>query len=167
MYEAAQKYIDKETTRYKKYYDQTEEEDDAIYALLTLGRENTAHVDSLDENSQLMPIGGINLPIDVAPVQVRLDQVSVDQEIAGLQNELTLPPPSPATENTQDAPKPSTSASNPPTALNNDTAPVNDQVVSSPLKQGKIEIKEYGIKRNPGDDKLKFKCVKCEFRSKI
>ena len=27
-------------------------------------------------------------------------------------------------------------------------------------------MKEYGIKRKPGDDKLKFKCVQCEFRCK-
>ena len=50
----------------------TESEDDAIDALLSLGRENefSANVDALDENSQLMPIGGVNLPVDATPVQV-------------------------------------------------------------------------------------------------
>ena len=140
----------------------TEEEEDAIDALLSLGREGAAHADSLDENSQLMPIGGENLPIDAAPVQVRLDQLSVDQEIAGLQKELTLAPPLPA------ASKPSENQKTQIADSKKDSAPdeTNELPVSSPSKQGKIEMKEYGIKRNHGDDKLKFKCVKCEFCSK-
>ena len=48
----------------------TESEDDAIDALLSLGRERSVDTDMdvLDENSQLMPIGGANLPVDAAPV---------------------------------------------------------------------------------------------------
>ena len=117
-------------------------------------------MDALDENAQLMPIGGTNLP-----VEVRLDQVSVDREIAGLQNELTLPPTTPAMESVCEAPEQTTSEQNPP---NDDVErnPDDDQTLPSPTKQGKIEMKEYGIKRNPGNEKLKFKCVKCDFRSK-
>ena len=145
----------------------TELEDDAIDALLSLGRESNvnADVDALDENSQLMPIGGANLPVDVAPVQVRLDQVSVDREIAGLQNELTLPSTTPAIEKAPDAPE---SPANEENVLvqADETTQADDRKLSSPTKQGKIEMKEYGIKRKSGDDKLKFKCMKCEFRSK-
>ena len=36
------------------------------------------------ENEQLMPIGGANLPVDVAPVLIVLGQVQVDHEIAEL-----------------------------------------------------------------------------------
>ena len=143
----------------------TESEDDAIDALLSLGRENEviANVDSMDENEQLMPIGGANLPVDAAPVQVRLDQVSVDREIASLQNELTLPSPAPEANGTQKPPEPSTSTHKLP---DTPKPPSKDRSESMPTKQGQIEMKEYSIKRNPGDDKLKFKCVKCDYRSK-
>ena len=145
----------------------TESEDDAVHALLSLGWESNAHVDmdALDENSQLMPIGGANLPVDPAPVTVRLDQISVDREIAGLPEELTLPPTVPATEKTPDVPTMSTNGDKQPTNTSELSA-ADDRTVPSPTKQGKMEMKEYGIKRKPEDNKLKFKCVKCEFRCK-
>ena len=37
-----------------------------------------------DDNALLMPIGGINIPVDIAPQQIKLDQVSVDKTIAGI-----------------------------------------------------------------------------------
>ena len=134
-------------------------------------------VDALGDNSQLMPIGGANLPVDAAPVQVRLDQVSVDREIANLQEELKLPSP-PATNSIRESTDyPTIKDSAAPPADDSKNRPVvadktthrdetGDQVTSSPTKQGRIEMKEYGIKHKPDNDKLKFKCVKCEFRSK-
>ena len=89
----------------------TESEDDAVDALLSLGREGNVdqNTDKLDENSQLMPIGGTNLPLDVAPVPVKLDQISVDREIADLPVELTLPvtetPTVPTTTKPPESPK--------------------------------------------------------------
>ena len=41
-------------------------------------------LDEGEENALLMPIGGANIPEDVAPQPLRLDQVSVDNAIAGL-----------------------------------------------------------------------------------
>ena len=37
-----------------------------------------------DDNALLMPIGGINIPVDIAPQEIKLDQVSVDKTIAGI-----------------------------------------------------------------------------------
>ena len=37
-----------------------------------------------DDNALLMPIGGINIQVDIAPQEIKLDQVSVDKTIAGI-----------------------------------------------------------------------------------
>ena len=147
----------------------TESEDDAIDALLSLGRENehNHYVDALEENAQLMPIGGVNLPVDAAPVQVRLDQVSVDREIANLQEEAlsSTPVPLPSTGEADKIQPPLES----PERTTNKEQPIanaEEQKEPVPTKQGQIELKEYSIKRNPCSDKLKFKCVKCKYRSK-
>ena len=61
----------------------TEEEMDAAVALLSLGeiRDDTLEDDNNDE---LMPIGGQNVAVDAVLEPIPLDQVSVDQAIAGL-----------------------------------------------------------------------------------
>ena len=55
----------------------TEEEMDAVAALLSLGeiRDDTLEDDN---NAELMPIGGRNVAVDAAPEPIRLDQVSVE-----------------------------------------------------------------------------------------
>ena len=111
-----------------------------------------------------MPIGGANPPIDAVPVPLKLDQISVDREIASLPVELTLPTTVPATEVAPDPPKASATEDNQPTTTDDPLA--TDDTTPTPTKQGKIEMKEYGIKRKPGDDKLKFKCAQCVFRCK-
>ena len=62
----------------------TEEEMDAAATLLSLGEVRDDTLDDDDENAELMPIGGPNIAVDVAPEPIRLDQVSVDKAIAGL-----------------------------------------------------------------------------------
>ena len=37
-----------------------------------------------DDNALLMPIRGVNNPVDIAPQRIKLDQVSVDKTIAGI-----------------------------------------------------------------------------------
>ena len=49
---------------------------------LVEARDNTLEDDN--ENNMLMPIGGANAPIDVAPEPSRLDKANVDQAIAEL-----------------------------------------------------------------------------------
>ena len=62
----------------------TEEDLEAASKLLSLGDTCDDTLDEDNENAQLMPIGGINVPVDVAPQTRRLDQVSVDNIIAGI-----------------------------------------------------------------------------------
>ena len=64
----------------------TEEELDAADALLSLQNLRTNQFEELeDDNAQLMPIGGgINIPEDVAPQPLLLDQVNVDNVIANI-----------------------------------------------------------------------------------
>ena len=60
----------------------TEEEMDAVAALLSLGEMGNDTVDDNDENAELMPIRGQNVPLDIALQPIRLDQLNVDNEIA-------------------------------------------------------------------------------------
>ena len=62
----------------------TEEDLEAASTLLSLGDTHDDTLDDDHENAQLMPIGGVNVPVDVAPKPLRLDQVSVDNIIAGI-----------------------------------------------------------------------------------
>ena len=59
----------------------TEEEMDAVTALLSLGEVGNETLDDNNENAELMPIGGQNVPLDIAPQPIRLDQLSVDNAI--------------------------------------------------------------------------------------
>ena len=62
----------------------TEEEMDAAETLLSLGEARDNTLDDDNENAMLMPIGGPNTAVDVAPEPLRLDQVNVDKAIAEL-----------------------------------------------------------------------------------
>ena len=48
-------------------------------ALLSLGE---IRDDDNNKNAELMPIGGLNVPVDIAPQPIRLDQLSVHNAIA-------------------------------------------------------------------------------------
>ena len=60
----------------------TEEEMDVVTALLSLGEMGNNTLDDDNENDELMPIGGQNVPLDIAPQPIRLDQLNVDNAIA-------------------------------------------------------------------------------------
>ena len=62
----------------------TEDELDAVDALLSLSGNSNDTVDLAAENEALMPIRGANLPLDVAPIPIELGQVDVDHAIAEL-----------------------------------------------------------------------------------
>ena len=61
----------------------TEEEMDAIDALLSLGDVREDTLDE-DDNAQLMPVGAPSNIVNAAPVPVRLDQLNVDTAIADI-----------------------------------------------------------------------------------
>ena len=60
----------------------TEEDFDAVDALLSLSTVRTNSYEDDDENSTLMPIGSSSRFVDVNPVQIQLDQTTVDGAIA-------------------------------------------------------------------------------------
>ena len=62
----------------------TLEDLEAASTLLSLGDTLEETLEEEDDNTLLMPIGGANNPEDVAPQPLHLDQVSVDNVIAGL-----------------------------------------------------------------------------------
>ena len=57
---------------------------EAASTLLSLGDTLEDMLEEDDKNALLMPIGGANNPEDIAPQPICLDQVSVDNTIAGL-----------------------------------------------------------------------------------
>ena len=59
-----------------------EEEMDAATTLLSLGEMRNDTLDDNNENAELMPIRGPNVPLDITPQPIRLDQLSVDNAIA-------------------------------------------------------------------------------------
>ena len=61
----------------------TEEELEVADALLSLGEVWDDTLDE-DDNAQLMPVGVPSNIVDAAPVQVRLDQINVDNAIADI-----------------------------------------------------------------------------------
>ena len=60
----------------------TEDEFDAVDALLSLSNARTNTSDDIEDNSTLMPVGGDTRYVDVNPIRVELDQVTVDRAIA-------------------------------------------------------------------------------------
>ena len=103
------------------------------------------------ENADLMPIGGQNAPIDAAPQPIRLDQISVDNAIAGLiqeeeeTKEQESEPKGPSTENT----KKEIDAKMTPTAE------------KTPTVKGALKTKTYALKKKVDNKRRSFKCSEC------
>ena len=62
----------------------TLEDLEAASTLLSLGDTLEDTLEDEDDNALLMPIGGANIPEDIAPQPLHLDPVSVDNVIAGI-----------------------------------------------------------------------------------
>ena len=159
----------------------TEDEEDAVDALLSLGSDLSQNIsadDPLNENALLMPIGAPTIQ-DINPVEVKLDQVSVDKTIASvIEQEQLLETTTKSPSQTEQVPlinpgkdKPADSDSTIPAedeveeAIDANQNNTNDKPPPTP-KKGSVEIKEYGVKRKVSDGKLKFKCPKCGKRTK-
>ena len=142
----------------------TEEDLEAASTLLSLGdiRDNT--LDEDDENAQLMPIGGVNALVDVAPEPLRLDQVSVDNVIAGiveteeLEKDLTVGETQPP--ETQDSSTAKLAAEE---GVTVEPLPdTGDQTEKEPVVvKGALKTKTYALKKKP-DSKRTFKCSECK-----
>ena len=137
----------------------TEDEEDAAEALLRLG--DDMNLGPIDDNSELMPIGGTGegIPRDAVPVPIKLSEKDVQEAVHNLD---MLADCNNNMVNNESARK----SEQPP--LNNKAPPTNNKEETPPNSppKGKLEVKEYGIKKKSDDEKLKFKCVQCPMRFK-
>ena len=60
---------------------------DVAAVLLSLGEIRDDILDDNNENAELMPIRGPNVPVDITPQPIHLDQLSVDNAIAEMIHE--------------------------------------------------------------------------------
>ena len=139
----------------------TEEEIDAIDALLSLGDTRENLLDE-DDNAALMPIGAPTGIVDAAPVPILLDQINVDNAIANIIN---------TEENEKEGHKP-TDPGGDQTDVNNPTTPEetdptsgnipdpNPQPNSASTTQGSLQIKTHALKKKT-DRNHKYKCSVC------
>ena len=134
----------------------TEDEEDAAEALLRLGDD----LGPIDDNSTLMPIGGSGEGIakDAVPVPIKLSDKDVQEAVRDLNND-NVPDENNNTARGNDAHIPTRSPSNSPKASEENNPPLKTPLSSPP--KGKLEFKEYGIKKKSENEKLKFKCVQC------
>ena len=129
----------------------TEEDLEAASTLLSLGDTLEDTLDEGDDNALLMPIGGanVNVPEDVAPQPLQLDQINVDNAIAEListeQQE----------EDTSNYTKNDGAPTDPP-------AVKQGQTDENLTKKGTLETKTYILKKKP-EKKRRFKCSECTF----
>ena len=124
----------------------TEEELDTAATLLSLGTIRDDTLDKDTENSKLMPIGGQNAPIDAVPEPIRLDQISVDNAIAGFIQDEEVP-------NKPDKQKPDSTGVD---AENQETKDNKSATDNSPMVKKALKTKKATNKRRS------FTCSKCK-----
>ena len=129
----------------------TEEELDAAATLLSLGTIRDDTLDEDTENSELMLIGGQNAPKDVAPVPIRLDQISVDNAIAGLIQDEEVP-------HKPDKQKLDSTRVNAENQVTKDSKSATD---NSPTVKGALKTKTYALKKKAINKRRSFRCSKC------
>ena len=129
----------------------TEEELDAATTLLSLGTIQDDTLDEDTENSELMPIGSQNAPIDAAPELICLDQISVDNTIAGYIQDEEVP-------NKPDKQKPDTTGVD---AENQETKDSKSATDNSPTVKGALKMKTYALKKKATYKRRSFRCSQC------
>ena len=137
----------------------TEEEMDAVAALLSLGEIRDDTLED-DDNAELMPIGGRNVAVDAAPEPIRLDQVSVDKAIAGLiqddQDRDTITGES-KEHKTENQPSPAEPVEPDEARLTME----KDDKPEPPVK-GTLKTKTYALKKKVETKRRSFKCSECD-----
>ena len=129
----------------------TKEDLDAATTLLSLGTIQDDTLDEDTENSELMLIGGQNAPIDAVPEQIRLDQISVDNAIAGFIQDKEVP-------NKPDKQKSDSTGVD---AENQETKDSKSAADNSPTVKGALKMKMYALKKKAINKRRSFRCSKC------
>ena len=133
----------------------TMEDLEAASTLLSLGDTLEDTVDDEDDNALLMPIGGANIPEDIAPQPLRLDQVSIDNVIAGIAETEQLEKD---TDDGAENKKTDTTSKTP--TVPETTKNTSDQGETEKIKQGSLKTKSYVLKKP--EVKRTFKCSECD-----
>ena len=133
----------------------TMEDLEAASMLLSLGDTLDDTVDDEDDNALLMPIGGANIPQDIAPQPLRLDQISVDNVIAGIVETEQLEKD---TDDGAENKKTDTTSKTP--TVPETTKNTSDQGETEKTKQGSLKTKSYVLKKP--EVKRTFKCSECD-----
>ena len=129
----------------------TEEELDAAATLLSLAIIQDDTQDEDTENSELMPIGSQNAPIDAVPKPIHLDQISVDNAIAGFIQDEEVP-------NKPDKQKPDSTGVD---AENQETKDSKSATDNSPMVKGALKTKTYALKKKAINKQRSFRCSEC------
>ena len=139
----------------------TLEDLEAASTLLSLSDTLEDTLEEEDDNTLLMPIGGANNPEDIAPQPLHLDQVSVDNLIAGLVETEEME------KDTEDEIKNPTAAVPVPTVQ---PLPIQTPMDPPPnvqppdnydnTKKGSLKTKTYVLKKP--EVKRLFKCSECD-----
>ena len=133
----------------------TEEEMDAAAALLSLGEVRDDTLDDDNNNAELRPLGGQNVPMDVAPEPIHLDQMSVDKAVAGMiqseeqtKDDMTNDQPDNQPEQPMPAPKPDDVPKlvDDPAKQKTDWS-TEDQDKTEPAMKGTLKTKTYTLKK--------------------
>ena len=149
----------------------TEEEMDAAAALLSLGEVGNKTLDDNNENAELMPIGGQNVPLDIAPWPIRLDQLSVDNAIAEMTQANDQLEDTAANTKTEEQAEVQTVA-NPDDATKDNTTGTKNTLPAAPppasennqelSTKGTLRTKTYTLKKKTDTKRRSFKCSECD-----
>ena len=132
---------------------------DAVDALLSLSSVWDDSKDPTLENEQIMPIGGLNLPVDVAPVPIELGQIQIDRAIAELTEQEQM--------DIQDTSK-NTDAADADVEVKdteNQNIEINEtnKVTNSSASKGVFKTTIHGLKKKK-DSRRIYKCSVCGVR---
>ena len=98
-----------------------------------------------------MPIGGQNAPIDAVPKPIRLDQISVDNAIAGIIQDEEVP-------NKPDKQKSDSTGVDAENQVTKDSKSATD---NSPTVKGALKMKTYALKKKAINKRRSFRCSEC------
>ena len=149
----------------------TEEEMDAVTALLSLGEMGNDTLDDNNENAELMPIRGQNVPLDVAPQPILLDQLNVDNAITEMIHADDQSKDTSANTKTEEQFEVQTVAK-PDDANKENTTETRSTLPAVPppasenkqelATKGTLQTKTYTLKKKTDAKRRSFKCSECD-----
>ena len=154
----------------------TEEEMDAVAALLSLGEMGNDTLDDNNENAELMPIGGQNVPLDITPQPIQLDQPDVDNAMAEMIQVDDQSKDTSANTKTEEQEEVQTFAkpddAKPDDANKENTTETRSTLPAVPppagenkqelATKGTLRTKTYTLKKKTGTKRRSFKCSECD-----